>query len=489
MTPRPHKTFLFLTLLAAFLATGLSAFAQPDKAYLVKKGRMYVQLPKGIPTASLDSFITQFDLADVGLKSFLKKNLTDSLRKAGWKVELNNETGIVISKPFEPFTEKEALAASDVLKNLPGDFDPFNKRMPVFPATNNGISMGANRFRNKASFYRGDSLVRFFLRGRTDASKVTLAGSFNNWAPAQLAMQKTDSGWIYDLRLGPGKWWYKFIADGQWMVDKDNALSENDGHGNVNSVFFRPNVTFTLSGYPAAKKVFVAGSFNNWRPKELAMDKTAGGWQLPLYLAERTHTYKFVVDGVWVADQANAEGLPDGHGGFNSVIKLGKPHRFVLKGFEKAKEVIVAGSFNQWRDFELLMKKTPIGWELPYAIGPGNYEYKFKVDGKWMSDPNNALTSSASGSSFLLVEPNYTFRLKGFGQAKAVYLAGDFNQWDTKAFPMKRTGDEWVFSVHLFAGKQRYKFIVDGTWLIDPANKLWEQNEYGTGNSVIWMEQ
>jgi Glycogen recognition site of AMP-activated protein kinase len=54
---------------------------------------------------------------------------------------------------------------------------------------------------------------------------------------------------------------------------------------------------------------------------------------------------------------------------------------------------------------------------------------------------------------------------------------------------MKRVGDEWIFNVHLYPGKHLYKFIVDGKWILDPGNKLWEQNEDNTGNSVVWMEK
>ncbi|ALJ01533.1 hypothetical protein DC20_17010 [Rufibacter tibetensis] len=86
------------------------------------------------------------------------------------------------------------------------------------------------------------------------------------------------------------------------------------------------------------------------------------------------------------------------------------------------------------------------------------------------------------------MSPNYTFRLKGHEKAKAVYVAGDFNNWDPKALLMRREGNEWVFDVHLPLGKNRYKFVVDGEWIIDPANKLWEQNEHNTGNSIIWIE-
>lgn len=481
---------IFVRTVAGFLLLflGTGAVAQPLKAYAVKNGRMYVQLTRDMPVASLDSFIQQFDLFDLGLKTFLRMRKPDSVLKAGWKIEQSNGGTVVISKPLESF--KPAANKNDnlILKHLTDGKD-YEGRDPLFPAVNNGVVAGVNRFRNKASFYRGDSLVRFFLRGHKEARKVTVAGSFNNWKPDGLSMQKTDSGWIYDTKLGPGKYWYKFIADGRWMVDGDNPAAENDGRGNVNSVFFRPNRLFTLPNFATAKNVFLAGSFTNWKPDDLLLNRTSTGWELPLYLAQGTHAYKFVADGTWYADPANKEKLPDGNGGFNSVVRIGTPHLFKLKGYEGAKEVRLAGTFNRWRDFELPMNRTASGWELRYTLGPGNHEYKFNVDGKWISDPATSLTSSATGNSFIIIEPNYTFRLTGFSEALTVYLAGDFNGWDPKAYAMRKEGNGWVFPVHLSAGKHLYKFLVNGKWMIDPGNKLWEQNEYGTGNSVIWIER
>lgn len=469
----------FLCLLTALLLLAAVAGSQSSGTYAIKKGRVYIQLQKPVTDIALDSFIMQFDLADLDLKAFLKTGSADSLSRLGWKVESNNEVGMVISKALEPYA-----GVSDPLDRIL----LTDKRVPIFPAVNNGILYGVNRFRNKASFPVEDSTVRFFLRGHQEARRVVLAGSFNNWRPDGPPMQKNDSGWIYDVKLGPGKYWYKFVADGNWMVDKDNELSENDGRGNTNSVFYRPNTTFRLSGFVNARNVSLTGNFNNWVRDRLWMMKTANGWELPLYLADGTYTYKFIVDGQWYADPGNAETVPDGAGGMNSVIRRGKPHVFRLDGFAEADAVFLLGSFNQWRDFEWKMKKVVGGWESPFVLGPGNYEYQFKVGDKRMPDPANPLTSAASGHSVLVLEPNYTFRLKGFDGASKVYLAGDFNGWESGALAMGRERGAWVFPVHLSAGKHLYKFIVDGKWIMDPANRLWEQNEYGTGNSVLWIE-
>ncbi|MBD0353418.1 MAG: hypothetical protein ICV65_19920, partial [Flavisolibacter sp.] len=76
---------------------------KPITNYTVSNGKMYIEITKDIKEAALDSFIVQFNLQDLYLKEFIKRNLADSLKKRGWKVEKNNETGFIISKPFAPF--------------------------------------------------------------------------------------------------------------------------------------------------------------------------------------------------------------------------------------------------------------------------------------------------------------------------------------------------------------------------------------------------
>lgn len=443
---------------------------------------MYIVLPMKISEAELDSFVKNFELADLKLEHLIKTGIRDSLVKMGWQVHVDKNQMFIISKP---------LVAVDNLIN-PGNKIVFSAGhpnfSPLFPAVSNAIVFGQNLVRNRNEFHVQDSVTRFFLRNHQDAGKMILAGSFNNWSEDALSMIQTDSGWIADVKLAPGKYWYKFIADGQWKTDPDNLVTETDVEGNKNSVYYKTNVVFRVDGHTNARQVFLAGSFNNWNPKQLSMKKTNGGWELPLYLANGTHTYKFVANGNWFEDPGNTRRVNDGAGGSNSVLSLGSPYVFRLEGFENAKTVMLVGSFNQWRDFEWPMQKTAAGWELAFVLGPGNHEYKFKVDNQWISDPANPV-QVRDNNSLVVVEPNYTFKTKDFEKARSVLLAGDFNGWDPRGLPMKKEGDEWVFSLHLSPGKVRYKYIVDGQWLLDPSNKLWEQNEYGTGNSVIWIEK
>ncbi|NUY81237.1 hypothetical protein HUK80_10050 [Flavobacterium sp. MAH-1] len=75
-----------------------------------------------------------------------------------------------------------------------------------------------------------------------------------------------------------------------------------------------------------------------------------------------------------------------------------------------------------------------------------------------------------------------TFELKGFNQAKEVKLAGTFNDWTQTGMQKLKKG--WSATVESETGKQRYKFIVDGKWIVDPDNPD-TVNIQGNTDSVI----
>ena len=55
-----------------------------------------------------------------------------------------------------------------------------------------------------------------------------------------------------------------------------------------------------------------------------------------------------------------------------------------------AKKVILMGDFNNWNPKKHPMKKDDNGkWTKAVILPPGQYEYKFLVDGKWKEDPQN----------------------------------------------------------------------------------------------------
>jgi 1,4-alpha-glucan branching enzyme len=61
-------------------------------------------------------------------------------------------------------------------------------------------------------------------------------------------------------------------------------------------------------------------------------------------------------------------------------FSLGQPH---------ARSVAVAGSFNNWDATRTPMLPASDGlWKTTVWLPAGRYEYRFIVDGSWMSDPS-----------------------------------------------------------------------------------------------------
>jgi 1,4-alpha-glucan branching enzyme len=211
---------------------------------------------------------------------------------------------------------------------------------------------------------------------------------------------------------------------------------------------------------------------------------------LPIYLRPGTHAYKFIVDGKWITDPSNKITRPDGRGNLNSFLGIGDSQVFMLKGYTDARKVILSGEFNAWNEAELIMDKMPRGWELSYSLAAGNYKYRFIADGKRINDPENPFTVGKNENkvSWLAFKPNHTFLVSKYPDARQVIISGSFNGWSKDEYQMKKNNGIWTFPVYLKPGKYLYKLIVDGKWMIDPGNDLWEENEVHTGNSVLWIE-
>lgn len=96
----------------------------------------------------------------------------------------------------------------------------------------------------------------------------------------------------------------------------------------------------------------------------------------------------------------------------------------------------------------------PWPMEVEKAVAPGTREVTFKIDAP---------------------------------SAKGVFLAGDFNGWEINAGGMLSVHDSgsWEKRVVLPPGRYRYKFWVDGEWMLDSQNPQQEQNVFGSLDSVL----
>lgn len=95
-----------------------------------------------------------------------------------------------------------------------------------------------------------------------------------------------------------------------------------------------------------------------------------------------------------------------------------------LPGYLNAKEVLLAGSFTNWQQNAMAMKKTDSGWVVTITLAAGKYWYKFIVDGSWMTDKNNLNTENdgEGNENSVFYKCNHVFTLKGFSKAKKLLL-------------------------------------------------------------------
>jgi chromosome partitioning protein len=75
---------------------------------------------------------------------------------------------------------------------------------------------------------------------------------------------------------------------------------------------------------------------------------------------------------------------------FYGVKKIGDEVIFAAR-FDRAKKVLIAGDFNNWSPMStpMINRGRPGEFYMSLPLPRGRYRYRFVVDGKWMTDPNN----------------------------------------------------------------------------------------------------
>lgn len=81
-------------------------------------------------------------------------------------------------------------------------------------------------------------VVRFEVQAPADARRVALVGDFNAWNKFSHAMRRGPSGtWQILLDLAPGRYQYKFLANGsQWLIDSNAREQAMNQYGTSNSI-------------------------------------------------------------------------------------------------------------------------------------------------------------------------------------------------------------------------------------------------------------
>jgi 1,4-alpha-glucan branching enzyme len=70
-------------------------------------------------------------------------------------------------------------------------------------------------------------------------------------------------------------------------------------------------------------------------------------------------------------------------------------------------------------------------------------------------------------------------------EAKEVFLAGEFNNWDTRSLPMKKDKKGvWKMKIKLPPGRYEYKFFADNVWVESLPGAELSSNPFGSQNFI-----
>lgn len=96
--------------------------------------------------------------------------------------------------------------------------------------------------------------LHMIYRGAHDSQRVFIAGDFNHWTPQETPMRFSESIRAYEawLTLAPGRYRYRLVVDGEWIIDPANPRTEASDSGQLHSLLS------VASGAPA-QQAGVAG--------------------------------------------------------------------------------------------------------------------------------------------------------------------------------------------------------------------------------------
>lgn len=221
-----------------------------------------------------------------------------------------------------------------------------------------------------------------------------------------------------------------------------------------------------------AEEVSLVGSFNGWDEESNIMKRIAPyKWVTTITLEPGRYEYKYVVDGLWVPDPDNPpvgskygnsfiEIKSDGTLIINRIseiiknLKKASPPRKIEEGIlftyknKYALSVNLAGSFNNWNteSTPMIVNEYDV-WAVVVPLPPGEYEYKYVVDGgTWVTDPiNPAISRSGDNNSLIKIGEDGNVldmipTLTSFANPK-IFYDGDFRFY---LYSRPTNNNEWL---------------------------------------------
>lgn len=148
--------------------------------------------------------------------------------------------------------------------------------------------------------------------------QLYLVGDFNNWREREIPMIYKNGYWGIDVNLELGQVYQYLLYNeaGEYLKDPNNpygVISPMETFNNVmvagrvrTSPIVENSTVMFLFYHPDAKKIEVAGNFNNWEKVQLFRNPNDPNfWGQQIKLPRGKYEYKLIVDDVWTFDPFN----------------------------------------------------------------------------------------------------------------------------------------------------------------------------------------
>ncbi len=184
--------------------------------------------------------VKDFSLWKQAYDSRIQKRIGAGLTEKHLFTSTSDSHDVMILFQAEDFGRAKAFAESPELREKMEEAGVIGKPDIYFLDDHSGMSVmdeieELKRIEEVYTDNPNKEVAIEFVCHAPDAKKVFLAGSFNNWNKEALPMKKNKRGqWKATIKLLPGRYEYKFFADGSWVMDKYCAEVVSDDKGSVN---------------------------------------------------------------------------------------------------------------------------------------------------------------------------------------------------------------------------------------------------------------
>jgi len=130
----------------------------------------------------------------------------------------------------------------DIVSQQPAIFSSIKRDVPIEPVKysyEKSDGMTQDEFEFKQFLKNGYSRIVYFQSNT--AKSVFISGSFNDWNPVSLTYDFLTGIWFCELDIPAGRYFYKFIVDGQIIPDANNPHFQLDGFEGINSILYISN--------------------------------------------------------------------------------------------------------------------------------------------------------------------------------------------------------------------------------------------------------